>query len=161
MNVWALWLSCETPAAPPDRAAEARTRQPENSKRAHLSAPALQTPPKFNEKTPPEREEKNEFCGGREQKKRDGPPTFRPPTLRAPTLRAPTFSGFGPPPQRPPTPSGPFWPPHTFGAPTFWAPTLSAPPVGPPPFRALTKTKNWPNAVWPNSANKNWPNLAK
>ena len=27
------------------------TRQPENSKRAHLSAPALQTPPKFHEKT--------------------------------------------------------------------------------------------------------------
>ena len=28
------------------------TRQPENSKRAHLSAPALQTQPKFHEKTP-------------------------------------------------------------------------------------------------------------
>ena len=27
-----------------------RRRQPENSKRAHLRAPALQTPPKFNEK---------------------------------------------------------------------------------------------------------------
>ena len=40
----------ETPAAPPDRAAGARTRQPENSKRAHLSAPAPQTPPKFHEK---------------------------------------------------------------------------------------------------------------
>ena len=26
------------------------TRQPENSKRAHLRVPALQTPPKFNEK---------------------------------------------------------------------------------------------------------------
>ena len=36
------------------------TRQPENSKRAHLSAPALQTPPKFHEKTPQEREEKKE-----------------------------------------------------------------------------------------------------
>ena len=40
----------KTPAAPPDRAAGARTRQPENSKRAHLSAPALHTPPKFHEK---------------------------------------------------------------------------------------------------------------
>ena len=28
------------------------TRQPENSKRAHLSAPALQTPPKFHGRTP-------------------------------------------------------------------------------------------------------------
>ncbi len=44
------------------------TRQPENSKRAHLSAPALQTPPKFNEKTPQERR-KNEIFGGREKKK--------------------------------------------------------------------------------------------
>ena len=35
--------------------AGARTRQPGNSKRAHLSAPALQTPPKFHEKTPRER----------------------------------------------------------------------------------------------------------
>ena len=50
MHVWALGLSCETPAAPPDRAAGARTRQPENSKRAHLRVPALQTPPKFHEK---------------------------------------------------------------------------------------------------------------
>ena len=50
VHVWALGLSCETPAAPPDRAAGARTRQPENSERAHLSAPALQTPPKFHEK---------------------------------------------------------------------------------------------------------------
>ena len=29
MHIWALRLSCETPAAPPDRAAGARTRQPE------------------------------------------------------------------------------------------------------------------------------------
>ena len=28
------------------------TRQPENSKRAHFRAPALQTPPKFHERTP-------------------------------------------------------------------------------------------------------------
>ena len=36
-------------------------------KRAHVS-PALQTPPKFHERTP-EREEQNEFCGGRGKKK--------------------------------------------------------------------------------------------
>ena len=47
-----LGLSCEAPAAPPDRAAGARTRQPENSKRAHFRAPALQTPQKFHERTP-------------------------------------------------------------------------------------------------------------
>ena len=33
------------------------TQQPENSKRAHLSVPVLQTPPKFHEKTP-QREKK-------------------------------------------------------------------------------------------------------
>ena len=73
------------------------TRQPENSKRAHLSAPTLQTPPKFHEKTP-EREEKNEFCGGRGKKKREilGLPPFGPPP-------------FGP------HPSGPHW---------IWAPGL-------------------------------------
>ena len=131
VRVWALGLSCGTPAAPPDRAAEARTRQPENSKRAHLSVPALQTPPKFNEKTPRERR-KNEISGGREQKKSEilglqlfgphpsgphhpsgpqpfGPPPFGPPP---PTLRAPLFLGSGPhpsapPPLRAPTPPGP------------------------------------------------------
>ena len=49
------------------------TRQPENSKRAHMSAPALQTPPKFHEKTPREgrkerilrrKREKREILGG-------------------------------------------------------------------------------------------------
>ena len=33
-------------------------RQPENSKRAHLRVPALQTPPKFHEKTPQEKKER-------------------------------------------------------------------------------------------------------
>ena len=37
-------------------------------KRAHLSVPALQTPPKFHEKTPRERR-MNEISGGKEKKK--------------------------------------------------------------------------------------------
>ena len=80
------------------------TRQPENSKRAHLSVPALQTPPKFHEKRPTERR-KNEISGGREQKKREilGPHPFGPPPLRAPTPPGPHPSG--------PHPSGP--PPKT------------------------------------------------
>ena len=93
------------------------TRQPENSKRAHLSAPALQTPPKFNEKTP--REGKKERILWREREKKSakfwaphpsGPHPSGPhflwvwaPHPSAPALRAPTFSGcgapsFGPPP---------------------------------------------------------------
>ena len=69
-------------------AAEART-QPENSKRAHFRALALQKLPKFHEKTPREKEEKAQ--------------NFGPPTLRAPS---------GPPPFGAP----PFWAPP-FGAP--------------------------------------------
>ena len=121
-------LSCETPAAPTDRAAGARTRQPENSKRAHLRVPALQTtniPRKRPKKLWREREKKaRNFGAPTLQGHPSGPPTLRGPTLRGPTLGAPqlralTFSGFGPPP---------------FGAPPFRGPTLS----GPPPFRGPT-----------------------
>ena len=55
------------------------TRQPEISNRAHLSAPALQTPPKFHEKTP--REGRKERILRRDkEKKREilGPPPFGP-----------------------------------------------------------------------------------
>ena len=94
-------------------AGRARTRQPENSKRAHLRAPALQTPPKFHERTPSERKKK-ENCGGRREKKARN---FGPPTLLGPT-----FSGSHP--------SGP----HNFG-PSLWALggayTFRAPPFGP------------------------------
>ena len=108
MHVWALGLSCENPGGPTRPGRRARTRQPENSKRAHLSAPALQTPPKFNEKTPRETQ-KQRNCGGRGRKK---------------------ARNFGPHPSGP-HPSGP-----PFGAPPF-GPHPSGPhPSGPPPFAA-------------------------
>ena len=72
------------------------TRQPENSKRAHLSAPALQTPPKVHEKTPRE--------GRKERILRKKARKFGPPTLWAPP--------FGP------HPLGPTLPAHTIRAPT-------------------------------------------
>ena len=58
------------------------TRQPKNSKRAHFRALALQTPPKFNAKTP-KRGRKKEICGGRWEKKREilGSPPFGAHTL--------------------------------------------------------------------------------
>ena len=56
------------------------TRQPENSKRAHLSAPALQTPPKFHEKTPREREREKKKRKFRREKKKQAR-NFGPPTL--------------------------------------------------------------------------------
>ncbi len=98
-------------------------RQPENSKRAHFKAPALQTPPKFHEKTPREGR-KNENCGGRGNKK---------------------ARNFGPHPSGPhcsgPHPSGH----HCSGPPPFGAPPsptfLS---LGPPPFKAPTRTAPTP-----------------
>ena len=118
MHVWALGLSCETPAAPPDRAAGARTRQPENSKRAHLSAQALQTPPNFHEKTP--REGRKERKWEREREKKSA--KFWALRLRAPTLRAPHAAV--------PDPSGPIPPGSTL------RPHL--PSSGGPPVRAST-----------------------
>ena len=99
VHVWALWLSCGTPAAPPDRAAGARTR---HSKRAHLSVPALQTPPKFHEKTPRRRKKRTNFVAGEGKKKREilGSPPFWAPPLGAPPFWPPPF---GPPPPDPPT----------------------------------------------------------
>ena len=81
------------------------TQQPENSKRAHLSAPALQTPPKFHEKTPREREreKKSENGSGRGKKSANffgrppfGAPPFGAPPFGAPPFRSQIFSGFGP-----------------------------------------------------------------
>ena len=159
-------LSCETPAAPPDRAAGARTRQPENSKRAHLSVPALQNTTKIPREDPQRGKKRTNFVAGEGKKARNvGPPTLRGSTFRGSTLlgstllgstlRAPTFTGFGPPPFGPP----PFGPPtlraphpsglhpsglhpsgpHPSGPPPFGAPTLRGPhPSGPPPFGAPT-----------------------
>ena len=99
MHVWALGLSCETPAAPPDRAV------------------ALQkTPPKFHEKAP--KREKKEIVAGRGKKKREiwGSPPFGAPPFGAhpssPPSSGPHLSRFGPPTLRCPHPSGPY-PTHT------------------------------------------------
>ena len=85
---------------------------------------------------PPEREERMKFPAGERKKSAKfwAPPPFGPPP-------------FGPHPSAP-TPSGP----HPFGPPLFhpFGPTPSGPHPWPTP-----KTKNWPNAVWPKSVNKN------
>ena len=92
MHIWALGLSCETPAAPPDRAAGARTRQPENSKRVHFRAPALRTPPKFHERTPRERKKKENYGGGGKKKREIlDPPPFGAPPFGAPPFEGPTL----------------------------------------------------------------------
>ena len=68
------------------------TRQPENSKRAHLIPLALQTPPKFHEEDQKRRKKRKKIGAGEGKKKRE---ILGPPTLRGPTLLAPTSSWFG------------------------------------------------------------------
>ena len=63
-----LGLSCTSPGGPVWWGRRGFTRPPENSKRAHLSAPALLSPPKFHERTPQEREERMKIVAEREKK---------------------------------------------------------------------------------------------
>ena len=135
-----------------------RRLQPENSKRAHLSAPALQTPPKFHEKD--QKRGKQFFFKKKTVKKTRnfGPPPFGPhrsgphpsgpitsgphffwvwplhtrgPHNSGPTLRGPTLRG---PTLRGPTLRGPTLRAPPFGAPPFGAPPFGTPPFGAPPF---------------------------
>ena len=61
------------------------TMTPEKPKRALWVVHGLESRPQFHEKTPRERQEKNEHCGSREKTKSEilGPPTLRGPTLWA------------------------------------------------------------------------------
>ena len=74
------------------------TRQPENSKREHLTSRHFQTPPKNHEKTLRERQRERKMGGGRRKKsvKFWAPhPSFPHPSA------PPPFSGFGTPPSGP------------------------------------------------------------
>ena len=96
---------------------------PENSKRAHLSAPALQTPPKFQQ----EREKRMKTVAG-EKARNFGPSTLWPSTLRPSTLRGPR-SG--------PQASGPLF----F---KVWASTLRGPTCGPRiQHPKIGRSRNW------------------
>ena len=59
------------------------TRQPKNSKRAHFKAPALQTPPKFHERTPKREEKERKLWREGKNTRNFGPPSLRSPTLWA------------------------------------------------------------------------------
>ena len=91
----------------------------------HISGPRRFKHHQNSTRKPPEREEKNEFCGGtgKNKARNFGPPTLRPPTVRTPhPSGAPLFLGWAPPPFGPPT----------LRAPTLRGPTFSG--LGPPPF---------------------------
>ena len=138
-----------TLAAPLDRAAGARTRQPENSKRAHLSAPVLQTPPKIPREDPQRDTETAKRWREKEEKARNfgplhpsGPHPFGAPPFRGPTLSGP--HPFGAPPFRGPTLLGPHPSGPTLRGPTLRGPTFSrfGPHPATPTFRGST-LRSW------------------
>ena len=121
----------------------------------------LEPRPQFHEKTSPEREERMKFPAGERKKSAkflaphpSGPQPFVPHFfwVRAPTPPGPHPSG--PPPLRALTPPGP----HPSGPPPLPQPLRAPTPPGAHPFEHPQRTphptpkKNWPNAVWPNSA---------
>ena len=114
-----LLYSEHSPSAPPlmDRAAGARTRLPENSKRAYFRAPVLPTPPKFHESTPREKKKK-ENCGN-----------------------------FGPPFGAPPFWAPPFWAPPFVAPPcertTLCRPKIQHPKIG---RNRIGRSRNWPKS---------------
>ena len=80
-----------TPTRPGHRGSQ--HNKPENSKRAHFRAPALQKPHQNSTKRPPRERRKKEHCGGRGKKiaRNFGPPTLlRPSPPRGPTLQGPS-----------------------------------------------------------------------
>ena len=84
-------LLCAAPAGP---TAMARTRQPENSKRAHFRAPALQKPHQNSTKGPPRERIRKKIVAGREKKREIlGPPPFGAPPFGAPPFGTPPFGG--------------------------------------------------------------------
>ena len=115
-------------------------------KRAHFRAPAIQTPPKFHERTS-KRGRKKEKCGGRGIKKTrnfgpphpSGPhPSGSHPSGSHPSGLHPSRPPFGAPPSVGPTVRGPTLRgphpslPHPSGPPPFGAPPFGAPPFGGP-----------------------------
>ena len=147
LEQWVDTFKC-SPSGHRRRAAGARTRQPENSKRAHFMAPALQTPPKFHVRTPKEKKEERKMW--REDGKKSakfwaphrsglhpsGPPPFGGSTLRGPSLRG--LHPSGPPP---------------FGAPTLSGPKIQHPKIGRNRIgrnrigrNRIGRSRNWPKS---------------
>ena len=130
----------------------------------HFRAPALQTPPKFHERIPREREREERKLWREKGKKREmlGPLPFGASTLQGLYPSGPL--PFGASTLRGLYPSGP---------PPFGASALRGLyPSGPHPLWSQNSTsKNWPKSNWPNSKKKagrsrnwpksNWPNSKK
>ena len=91
MHVWALWLSCETPAAPPD-GPQGLAHDNQRTPNVHIERPSPSNTTKIPREDP-EREERMKFLVGESIKARNfGPPPFGPP----PSWPHPFGPPFGP-----------------------------------------------------------------
>ena len=156
-------------AGPSRRGRRGFTRQPENSKRAHLTAPALPNTTKIPREDTQRKTKRAKMGAGEGKKRRKmlGGPADQHTLQHTPT---PTSDRFHPKTTfiRPTLPPPPFGPPPV-GPPTLLGPTFSglAPhPSEPPPFGAAQKTlilaknglaKNGLSRVWsPTQAGLKW-----
>ena len=116
------------------------TRQPENSKRAHFSSPAFQTPPKFHEKTSKRGKTERKLWRAREKKNAK----FWAPPFGSPTLWGPSFQGLGA-----------RWAKrlkHQFGK----SATQISAEVGRLRLGKVGQIFFWPISVWPKSVAAGW-----
>ena len=134
VHIWALGLSCESPAAPRDRAAGVRTHNP-RTPNVHISRPRRFTPPKFHERTARERKKK-ENCGGKREEKSE----ILGLSLQASTLRGPTLRGL-----HPPFGASTLRGLHPSGLPLFWS-TNSKSRIWPKWKLAEFEKKSWPKS---------------
>ena len=93
--VWALGLSCETPAAPPDRVRRGSHTTARELQTCTFQGPCASNTTKIPRKRPKDRGKRIKNCGGRGKKK--SAKFWAPPPFGAPPFGASTFSGFGPP----------------------------------------------------------------
>ena len=92
MHVWALRLSCETPAAPPDRAAGGSHTTARELQTCTFEGPGASNTTKIPRKKPKEREKRIKTVAGEGKKSaKFWAATLRGPTLRGPQLRGPHF----------------------------------------------------------------------
>ena len=102
VHVWALWLSCGTLAAPPDRAAGA-SHDNQRTPNAHIWASRCFKHHQNSTRKPPEREERMKFPAGESKKSAifrashpSGPHPLGPPPLLTPTPVGLNKCGFTP-----------------------------------------------------------------
>ena len=154
VHIWALGLSCETPAAPPERAAGACTRTTRELQTCTFQGPGASNTTKIPRKDPKRGKEVRKLWRRREKKREIlGPPPFGAPPFGAPPFWAPHFWA---PPFGAPLFLG--WA-STFWAPPFEGPTLCRPKIQHPKIgrNRIGRSRNWPKSKLAELEKKSWP----